>query len=157
MVRIDVGPGREEWLLSQSMACARCGLSFPEIAPRSFSFNSPHGACPRCSGLGTRDELDPARVIADPDLTLARGAVTPWGGPRVPRYYAQLLASLAAHLGVALTTPWRELPAAARRAILHGTGRDEVTFRSLRAGREEVLRQPWDGVMAELERRRGGR
>jgi excinuclease ABC subunit A len=153
LVKIDVGPGREEWLLSQTSACARCGISFPEIAPRTFSFNSPQGACPRCDGLGTTDAFDPEKLVPDPGLSLAEGAIAPWGGKRIPRYYAQLLASLAAHYGVSMDAPWRSLPAAARKGILHGAGREEVAFRFSRGSRAEEVRRRWDGVIGELERR----
>jgi len=154
LVVVDVGPGREEWLLSETSACAACGLSFPEIAPRTFSFNSPQGACPRCDGLGTTDALDPAKIVPEEGLSLAGGAIAPWGGGRkLPRYYAQLLAALAAHLGIALDTPWRELPAAARKAILHGIRGEEVAFTFERAGRSETVHRRWDGVLGELERR----
>jgi excinuclease ABC subunit A len=152
-VVIDVGPGREEWLLSESSACVECGVSLPEIAPRLFSFNSPHGACPHCSGLGTRDELDPELLVPDPTRPLGAGAIEPWGGKRMPRYYAELLASLAAHFGVELATPWRELPKRVREGILLGTGRIEVPFRFSRGGRPELVKRRWDGVVGELERR----
>ncbi|HVP28985.1 MAG TPA: excinuclease ABC subunit UvrA [Myxococcota bacterium] len=154
LVRIDVGPGREEWLLSERNACAECGTSFPELEPRSFSFNSPHGACPRCGGLGTTDALDPARVVPDPERALGKGAIAPWGSPRPQRYYAQLLASLAHHFGVSLETPWRELPAAVQKGILEGTGREEMAFAFERGGRTERVRRRFDGVLGELERRR---
>jgi excinuclease ABC subunit A len=150
---VDVGPGREEWLFSERSACARCGTSYPEIAPRSFSFNSPHGACPACGGLGTRDEFDPDRVVADPSLPLSR-AIAPWSGRGAPRYYRELLASLARHFGVGLETPWSELPKAAQRGILFGT-REEVALELPgRKGRAAFQRR-WDGALRELERRAG--
>ncbi len=152
-VVVDVGPGREEWLLSESSACVGCGVSLPEIAPRLFSFNSPHGACPRCSGLGTRDELDPELLVPDPARSLAGGAIEPWGGKRMPRYYAELLAALAAHFGVDLATPWRDLPKRVQEGILLGAGRTEIAFRFSRRGRSELVKRRWDGVVGELDRR----
>jgi excinuclease ABC subunit A len=150
---VDVGPGREDWLLSEKNACVVCGLSFPEIAPRLFSFNSPRGACPECSGLGTLDAFDPERVVPDAERPLA-DAIEPWGrGRRRPRYYAQLVAALAEHFGVSTDTPWRELPAAARREILHGT-REPISFELARGGRRRRVRRGWDGVLGELARRR---
>ncbi len=142
--------------LSASSACGTCGISFPEMAPRLFSFNSPHGACPRCSGLGTHDAFDPERVVPDPDKTLGQGAIAPWGsGRRMTRYYRQLLESLAAHLDIELDTPWRELPARARKAILNGTGKTEIEMVFQRRRRRAVtMRRPFDGVMGDLERRR---
>ncbi len=153
-VKIEPGAGGEQWLLSESNACVDCGISFPELAPRSFSFNSPHGACPRCDGLGTRDELDPARVVPDPGRSLAQGAIEPWGGKRGARYYRQLLESLASYFGVSMDAPWSELPAAARAGILHGAGSAEVAFTFERSGRSQTVRRTWDGVMGELARRR---
>jgi excinuclease ABC subunit A len=152
-VVVDVGPGRDEWLLAESSACVECGVSLPEITPRLFSFNSPHGACPHCSGLGTRDELDPERIVADPALSLAQGALSPWGGRRMPRYYAELVASLVAHFGIDLTTPWRDLPKRAQEGILLGTGRVEIPFRFSRGGKPELVKRRWDGVLGELARR----
>jgi len=145
--------GGEAWLLSERNACVACGVSFPEIAPRSFSFNSPHGACPACAGLGTRDALDPGRVVPDPSRPLAR-AIEPWGAKRVPRYYQDLLASLAAHFGVAPDTPWEQIPGRARDGILHGTGRRKVRFTFTgRGGKTQTVARPWEGVMDELARR----
>jgi len=152
-VRLEQEEGREAWLLSEQNSCVQCGLSFPEIAPRSFSFNSPHGACPRCEGLGTREELDPERLVPDPSRSLARGAIEAWGRRKPGRYYGQLLASLAAHLDISLETPWAELPARARKALLFGLGREEVPFRFERAGRTETVRRRFDGALGELERR----
>ncbi len=151
LVKLDTGSGEPE-LLSETNACAECGVSFPEIAPRFFSFNSPHGACPRCGGLGTRDEFDPGRVIADPTRSLARGAIEPWGR-RPGRYYTALLEALAEHLGIELETPWEELPAKARKAILHGTGKEEIAFVLPRGRRRQTVRRRFDGVLGDLERR----
>jgi len=153
LIKIDAGPENGEWLLSESSACVDCGISFPEIAPRLFSFNSPHGACQRCDGLGTQQILDPSRIVPDDTRSLAGGAIAPWGGRRTARYYAQLLLSLAAHLGIDTETPWRRLPRKARDAILFGTGSTPVPFRFERRGGTEEIKRPWDGVIGELARR----
>jgi excinuclease ABC subunit A len=153
LVKIDAGPGNDEWLLSESSACVDCGISFPEIAPRLFSFNSPHGACQRCDGLGTQQSFDPARIVPDDTRSLAGGAIEPWGGRRTARYYTRLLASLAAHLGIDTDTPWRSLPRKARDAILFGTGTTLVPMSFERSGGTERIKRPWDGVMGELARR----
>jgi excinuclease ABC subunit A len=159
LVVIDAGPGKGEWLLSESSACVDCGISFPEIAPRLFSFNSPHGACQRCDGLGTQETFDPARIVPDDTRSLSGGAIEPWGARRMPRYYTQLLASLAAHLGIDTDTPWRDLPRKARDAILFGTRATLVPFSFERSDGIERIKRPWDGVIGELARRleeRGG-
>jgi excinuclease ABC subunit A len=150
---VDVGPGREEWLFSEKNACAKCGVSFPEIEPRFFSFNNPHGACPACSGLGTRDVFDPARVVPDPSRPLAL-AIEPWNAGRKPsRYYAKLLEALAAHFGVDVNTPFEKLPASAREGILFGTP-DEIAI-TLEGSRSIGKSQRrWDGVIGELSRRK---
>jgi excinuclease ABC subunit A len=127
LVTIDVGPGEQEWTLSQHSACVDCGISYPEIEPRSFSFNSPHGACPRCSGLGTCDEFDPARIVPDASLSLGEMAIAPWGGRRIRVYYRRLLEALANHYQISLETPWCELPEAVRHEILHGA-QQEISF-----------------------------
>jgi len=145
----------EQWICSEANACIDCGTSFPEIAPRSFSFNSPHGACPACSGLGTVERLDADRIVADPSRSLARGAIAPWGGRKLAPYYRDLLASLADHYGISLDTPFEKLPKRARDGILLGAGRKPVRFSfSRRGGRTETVERPWDGVLGELERRR---
>ena len=152
LLLVDVGPGEEEWLLSERNACVDCGLSFPEIAPRMFSFNSPHGACAECAGLGTRDSFAAELVVADASLSLDDGVIAPWSGRKAPRYYRQLLAALAAHFGIETSTPWRSLPERARRGILEGTP-DEIAFEVERDGTTERFSRSWDGVLGELERR----
>jgi excinuclease ABC subunit A len=155
LVEIHGGDG-ESWLLSERNACVDCGISLPDLAPRSFSFNSPHGACESCSGLGTRDAFDPQLLVPDPEKSLGGGAIAPWSGRHAPRYYARLLSALAeatdARVGLDLEAPWRALPAAARRLVLEGGGR-EVVFHVERGGRRQRLSRRWDGVLAELDRR----
>ncbi len=150
-----------ELLFSRENACPDCGISFPELAPRMFSFNSPAGACPDCSGLGVRLELSPERLVPDPTLALGDVPIAPWSGGRMRPYYERLLASLARHLGVSLETPWRDLSKRDRKAILFGLGDEEVTFelpklsrKRRRPGRTtETVHMTWDGVIDELERR----
>jgi excinuclease ABC subunit A len=151
-------PGRdgEEATLSQSSACPDCGTSYPEIAPRMFSFNGPAGACPGCNGLGQRYVLDPERIVPDPTLALSR-AIAPWRSARgrVGLYYERLLEGLAEHFGVELATPWRALPAKVRKAILHGSGKAEIelALETRKRAKKRTLRRTWEGVVDELERR----
>jgi excinuclease ABC subunit A len=153
LVRVDVASGEEEWLLSERNACVDCDISYPEIAPRTFSFNSPHGACPRCSGLGTTSEFDPARMVPDVSRSLAAGAVAAWGRRQRPRYYDRLLAALAAHYEIDLDTPWQDLPERARKGILFGSGSDEIALEVRASGKTASVKRRWDGVVGELERR----
>jgi len=150
LVRVDVGPGQQEWTLSEHSACVDCGISYPEIEPRSFSFNSPHGACPRCGGLGTQDAFEPALLVPDPSLSISRRAIAPWSGRRVPTYYRHLLQTLADHYQISLDTPWSELAEGVRDGILLGTG-EEIAFEAGKRGRG--VKRHWDGVLGELERR----
>ena len=150
------GPDSEESTLSQSSACPDCGTSYPEIAPRMFSFNGPAGACPDCNGLGQRHVLDPERVVPDPTLGLSR-AIAPWRGARgrASLYYERLLEGLAEHFEVALDTPWGALPARVRKGILHGAGKAEIELavETRKRARKRTIRRRWDGVIDELERR----
>ena len=152
-----VGDGGEEWLLSRTSACVTCGISFPEIAPRMFSFNNPAGACPACSGLGVRQRFDATRVVPDGDAPL-RDAIAPWQAKRHARYYAQVMADVAAHFEVDLDMSWRKLPAAIRNAVLDGTDEPiafSVGVEPTRTGRPRStrVRRQWAGVLDDLERR----
>ncbi len=152
---VDVGPGEDTWWLGERNACVECGNSFPELAPRLFSFNSGYGACGACSGLGTRAVFDPARIVPDPSQPLGK-AIAPWTrGGRMAKYYRHLVASLAEHLEVSVDTAWEALPERARRAVLFGT-REPITVRFGRGRRRRATRA-WDGVVGELERRRQSR
>ncbi|MGI9610877.1 MAG: excinuclease ABC subunit UvrA, partial [Acidimicrobiia bacterium] len=100
---------------SQHFACPKCGLSFEELQPRNFSFNSPYGACDSCNGIGTRFQVDRDLVVAQPDKSLAEGAIAPWGGRHQQRYYQRLLAAVAAEEGIDMDVPYRKLPATVKK------------------------------------------
>ena len=104
---------------SEKLACAECGISFPEVSPRMFSFNNPYGACPECSGIGSREEIDPDRLVPNPARSLKDGALAPWAG-RETTYFRQTLQVLAKRHRFSLETPWSELRKGVREVILHG-------------------------------------
>ncbi|HEX8917066.1 MAG TPA: excinuclease ABC subunit UvrA, partial [Chloroflexota bacterium] len=141
----------EERLFSEHFACVYCGISIPEIEPRTFSFNNPHGACPDCTGLGTRMELDPDLVIPNPHLSLAEGAVQPWArsGTASP-YYQSLLEGVAAHYGFKMQTAVEDLHPEQIDKILYGSGDDVITVK--RNGRH-AMHVHFEGVVPNLMRR----
>ncbi|MDB5414535.1 MAG: excinuclease subunit [Rubritepida sp.] len=143
----------ERTVFSQKFACPVSGFSIEEIEPRLFSFNSPQGACPTCDGLGTESFFDPALVIPNPGASLKEGTIAPWAGNASTPYYDQTLASLATHLKISLHKGWDELPEEAQNAILHGTGKDPVTLRYKDGLRAYEVQKPFEGVIANLERR----
>ncbi len=149
---VDIGPGEREILFSELAACIDCGESYPEITPRMFSFNNPHGACQECGGLGTRDYFSPELMIPDPSLSLRDGAILPLRARgRAARFYQYLLEAVAEHLGFDLDTPWRELPTELQKQILHGTGED-LSFR-FGARKRRTFSRVWNGVIEYLDRR----
>ena len=142
-----------ERMYSEHLACLYDDLSFEELEPRSFSFNSPWGACPDCTGLGTRMEVDPELVVGDPDLSLAEGAISVWSGGHVSDYFLRLMEALGASLGFSVKTPWARLPAAAKKALLHGYG-DQVHVRyKNRYGRERSYYTNFEGAIPYISRR----
>jgi excinuclease ABC subunit A len=144
---------REEIVnFSQNLACTYCGLSFDELAPRNFSFNSPYGACPTCDGLGTRLEVDAELVVPDTDASIEEGAIAPWSGSRLG-YWQRLLEAVAGERGFSVQTPWRKLSKEDREAILYGTEHTvRVTYRN-RYGRLRSYATSFEGVIPNLERR----
>ncbi|HEX2267629.1 MAG TPA: excinuclease ABC subunit A, partial [Actinomycetota bacterium] len=144
---------REEVVnFSQKLACTYDGLSFDELAPRNFSFNSPYGACTTCDGLGNRLEVDPELVVSSPDLSISEGAIGPWSGPR-DGYWHRLLEGLVEAYGASTKIPWRRLPKATRDAILYGSDEEvRVTYRN-RFGRLRSYLTVFEGVIPKLERR----
>jgi excinuclease ABC subunit A len=139
-------------VFSSRFACPVSGFTIEEIEPRLFSFNSPHGACPACDGLGHETFFDPHLVVPDEQRALNEGAVTPWVNAQSP-YYDQTLASLAKHFGIKMTTPWEKLPEEARNGILFGTGRTEVDFTYKDSARAYTVTKAFEGVIKNLERR----
>ena len=143
----------ERTVFSSRFACPISGFTIEEVEPRLFSFNSPHGACPACDGLGVETFFDPSLVIPDERVSLADGAVMPWAGAQSP-YYDQTLQSLARHFKVTTRTPWDELPERVREAILFGTGDDPVAFTYKDGVRAYTVTKPFEGVIRNLERRK---
>ncbi len=144
--------GPERILFSSKFACPVSGFTIAEIEPRLFSFNSPHGACPVCGGLGSELRVDPSLVVPDPKLTLKRGAIAPWSKSSSP-YYLQTLEALARHYKFRLDRPWSDLPEAARKAILTGSGDEEIRFAYDDGLRAYEVRKPFEGIVSNLERR----
>ena len=151
--RDEHDPHREQ-RFSEKLACPNGhALAVDDLEPRSFSFNSPYGACPECSGLGIRKEVDPELVVPDPDRTLADGAVAPWAMGHNSEYFTRMMAGLGEALGFDLDTPWRKLPAKARKALLEGCDEQvHVRYRN-RYGRTRSYYAEFEGVMAFLQRR----
>jgi excinuclease ABC subunit A len=139
-------------LYSEKFACPDCNVSLPEVAPRLFSFNSPHGACPRCDGLGTTIYFDPDLVVPDPGRSIRQGAIAPWSR-RTQIFYHQALASLAAHYGFPLDVPFGTLPERVRHLVLYGSSGEPVRFLLEEGDRRFAYTKPFEGVMNNLERR----
>jgi excinuclease ABC subunit A len=139
---------------SEKMACSDCGISFSELAPRDFSFNSPYGACPVCTGLGTRFEVDPDLVVPNPDLSLAEGALAPWAGARF-KYFERLIGGIATLGGFSVDTPWKKLRAKDRKLILYGVDSKSVPVKYRnRYGRVRTYETTYNGIIDWLERKR---
>ena len=144
----------EQVSFSEKLACVTCGISFTELAPRDFSFNSPYGACPVCTGLGTRFEVDPALVVPDPTLSLADGALAPWGGARF-KYFERLVAGIADLGGFDVATPWKKLRAKDRKLVLYGVEKRTVPVKYRnRYGRVRTYETTFNGIVEWLERKR---
>jgi excinuclease ABC subunit A len=145
-------PSRER-SFSEHLACVDDGLSFEALEPRSFSFNSPFGACPECTGIRRRKEVDPELVVPDPSKSLGEGAIAPWAGSMSNEYFTRLLSGLADQLGFSMDTAWERLPAKVQKAVLHGSpDQVHVRYRN-RYGRQRSYYAAFEGVMPFLERR----
>jgi len=143
---------RAPLVFSNRYACTACGYSLAELEPRLFSFNNPSGACGTCGGLGVQEYFDPSRVVVNPALSLAGGAVRGWD--RRNAYYFQLIQSLARHFRFDIETPWSDLPEAVRHVLLWGSGDERIEFRYFDARGGSTRRShPWEGILPNLERR----
>ncbi|MDX3885725.1 excinuclease ABC subunit UvrA [Edaphosphingomonas haloaromaticamans] len=139
---------------SEKFACPVSGFTIAEIEPRLFSFNAPQGACPACDGLGEKLYFDPQLVVPNENLSLKQGAVVPWAKSNPPSpYYMQVLASLAAHFGFRLDTPWNQLTDEQREAILNGTGRTPIVLTFIDGKKSYQVTKPFEGVIGNLNRR----
>ncbi|HNR30868.1 MAG TPA: excinuclease ABC subunit UvrA, partial [Candidatus Hydrogenedentes bacterium] len=148
------GEAPKEVLQSEHLACVECGIAVEELAPRMFSFNNPHGACPRCTGLGSVLEVDPELVVPDPTLSIADGAVKPWSMRRVlDSMYRRALQSVCRHYKQDVWKPWKKLPDDFKRIVLYGSGDEEVDFSFSNAQRTYETRRTFEGVIPNLERR----
>ena len=149
----EEGDPERERIYSEHLACPKDGLSFEELEPRSFSFNSPFGACPECSGLGTTREVDIELVVPDVDRSLSEGAIAPWSRGTVSGYFSRLLEAIADEIGVDVETPWKKIPARSKKVILEGY--DEaihVQYRN-RYGRRRSYYTEYEGVVPYVKRR----
>jgi excinuclease ABC subunit A len=148
----DVDSG-EVTTYSERFACLNCGTSMPELEPRMFSFNSPHGACPRCTGLGSQMEIDPDLVVPDPSLSLAEGAILPWSTSSAD-YYDQMTQAIAERYEVDMDTPWEDLPDEVHDTFLYGTDGDRlyISYKN-RFGRKRSYMATFEGIIPNLERR----
>lgn len=143
----------EQLMFSQNFACEDCGISLPEITPRMFSFNSPFGACPVCSGLGSQMEMDLELVLPDKAKSLAEGAIAPMS-TNVKGYYMRQMDALVQKYGCTLDTPWQEIPAKLQQKLLYGTGEEILEFGYENMfGQYKIHRIPFEGVMNILNRR----
>jgi excinuclease ABC subunit A len=148
----DASAPAERLVFSQKFACPVSGFTISEIEPRLFSFNNPFGACPSCDGLGQENQIDPALVVPDQSLPLAKGALSPWARS-ASSYYSQTLNALAQHYKFSLSTPWKNLDSDIRNMILNGSGKENIAFSYDDGLRTHKLTKPFEGIVTNLARR----
>ncbi len=156
LIEVEILDGEkttETMLFSEQFACLNCGTSIPELEPRIFSFNSPHGACDRCHGLGFQRVIDPELVVPDPTLSLAEGALQPWNRG-ISAYWKRLIAAVAGEYDVDVDVPWSQLSDAEKEIFLYGTGekRHQVSYTN-RFGRRRSYKVRFEGIVNNLQRR----
>jgi len=154
IVKVEiVGDEPREVLFSERFSCPTCGISYPEISPRMFSFNNPYGACPECDGLGTKMYFATEVIVPDQDLSLRGGAIAPWSR-RGSDYYYQMLEAVADHYKADVHTPFKKLPKKVRDAILYGSGKTQIKFKLESDSRmSHTFKRPFEGVIPYLDRR----
>ncbi len=141
-----------EKIYSEHFACVECGINFEEISPRMFSFNSPHGACPECNGLGSKLEIDPELVVPNPELSLSEGAIVPWSKSTTKEnYYQQMLQAVSEHFGFSMDVPFKDLDPEYQKAILYGSS-ERVEFSFKRKNRSYRVNRKFEGVIKRMER-----
>ncbi len=142
----------EELLFSEKFACSYCGISYPELEPRLFSFNNPHGACPQCDGLGNKMVIDPDLVVPDPSRSIRDGAIQPWVKRNTEAFH-QMLDTIAGHFKFRLNAPFKSLPKKTRQILLYGAGDELIRYSFEKDGRRHFYKDSFDGVIPDLERR----
>ncbi len=148
---VKVETGKQTRIFSEKFACPDCGISYPEIAPRMFSFNNPYGACPACTGLGVKEYFDPALIVPNHDLSLREGAVVPWA-EKNPVHFLPFLEALVKHYRIDIRKPFRDLPKDVQDAILYGSKGEPIEFFYDHGGRRTFTRKPFEGVIGGLQR-----
>jgi excinuclease ABC subunit A len=153
LVTVDLVDSGEEQTFSEQFACPEHGVGLPELQPRIFSFNSPHGACPRCTGLGAQQEIDPDLLVPDPELSISEGALVPWSVGN-STYYESVIQAIADRYEIDVDKAWRELTEEQQNLFLYGTDGDKVyvTYRN-RMGRRRAYMLAFEGIVPSLERR----
>jgi excinuclease ABC subunit A len=151
IVKVEVAGG-EELVFSEKFACVDCGISYPEISPRMFSFNNPYGACPQCGGLGTTNYFDPDLIVPNPDLSIREGAILPWQG-RTSMHFHAILQSLSDHYRIDLYAPFKTLSPQMQKIILYGSGGEQIKFYQDRGEQRHFYYREFEGVIPQLERR----
>ncbi len=154
--KLKISDGEKDWFYSESLSCPKCDISIPELEPRHFSFNSPHGACPRCTGLGVTLELDPELLIPNTNLSLAEGAIRPWGVHMTSGggWSNKILEAVSRKYGFSLDDPVAKLSEEAMNVILHGSGKTQVTVKyRTPQGKVNEYDAAFEGVMPNLMRR----
>ena len=153
LVTLEFVDSKEERTFSELLACHDCGLSFQEMEPRSFSFNSPFGACPECTGIGSKLEVDEELVIPDDSISINEGAIAPWAGGQSSDYFNNLLDALSKDVKFSMDTPWSKISAKAKDAILHGYEYEVHVKYKNRYGRVRSYSTGFEGVVPFIERR----
>ena len=144
--------GHGTTLFNEKAACSKCGISYPEFSPASFSFNSPQGACPHCDGLGLTTEFDPTLIVPNVELSLREGAVAPWAN-RNSMHFVEFLETLTRQYGVDIYTAYKDLPEEFKQVLLYGSGNNPITFYFERNQRRISYQKPFEGLIPNLQRR----
>ena len=154
LVAVDLVETGEQLIFSENFACPDHGVSLPELQPRIFSFNAPHGACPRCTGLGSQQEIDPDLLVPDPSLSIDDGALVPWSVGGSSGFYEAVIQAIADRYEIDTSKPWSELTEAEQDRFLNGTDGEKlyVQYRN-RMGRRRQYMLAFDGIVASLQRR----
>jgi excinuclease ABC subunit A len=140
-------------LYSANLHCPHCDLSFPKLEPRSFSFNSPYGACTKCDGLGVELDFDPDLIVPNTNLSIDQGAIKAWGSPPLSPWYRSAVLALEKHLDFSARTPWKNLSARIQKVLLHGTSGEKINYKWEREDGSFEFRREFEGIMPNLRRR----